>query len=125
MAKMQKIGDERWRLEHISYKNWCDVARKRGWGGEEGNDGLREYCEPEEAATIKFFGSLALAKSAALKIFKDAPDDSAFGAILIEYQVLTAAHDDRGTSVRGCPPEWDCEKVYEITSDGDMQECRP
>ena len=114
MAK-SKIGAERWRLDHISFKAWCALARKRGWNGEDDADGLREYCEPDEAATITFHASLDAAKAAALAIFAAAPDDSAFGAILIDYQVLEEAHDG---------PEWETQRAYEITSDGDMLECR-
>lgn len=118
-----KIGDERWRLEHISYSRWCELARKAGWNGEDDADGLRAHCEPEEAATYACFSSLEQAKKAALRIFERNPDDSAFGAIIIEHQVLEAAHDDRGDLIRGCPPEWESREIYEITSDGDMLEC--
>jgi hypothetical protein len=120
-----QVGAERWRLDHISYKAWCDMARKRGWQGDEDQDSLREYCEPEEAATITFHPSLDEAKAAALAIFRDAPDDSAFGAIHIDHQVLEAAHDDSGNLIGDCPPQWETQRCYEITSDGDMMECRP
>jgi hypothetical protein len=119
IARRPKIGAERWRVEHISYKAWCDMARRRGWNGEDDADGLRAHCEPEEAATISFHTSLDGAKVAALTIFAAAPDDSAFGAILVEHQVLEEAHDDRGELVRGCKPEWETQRIYEITSDGD------
>lgn len=121
-----RIGAERWRLEHISYSAWCDLARSRGWNGENDADGLREHCEPEEAATIRLFGSLQDAKAAAMAIFGDTrTNDSAFGAIIIDHQVLEAAHDDRGNLVRGCKPEWETDLVYEITSDGDVLESAP
>jgi hypothetical protein len=122
MKKSPKIGDERFCLEHISYKAWCDKARERGWNGDEDSDGLRAYCEPEEAATIEYFTSLDLAITAAKRIFAYDPEDSAFGAILIEHQTLETAHDDRGKLIRGCKPEWEAQKVYEVTSDGDVQE---
>jgi hypothetical protein len=122
-GRAQRIGDERWRVEHISYKAWCALARKYGWNGEDDADGLRAYCEPSEAAAHTVWASLADAKAAALATFAAAPDDSAFGAILIEHQVLEAATDDSGNLVRGCRPEWEACKVYEVTSDGDMQEC--
>lgn len=117
------IGDERWRVEHISYAKWQAMARERGWKGEDDADGLRAHCEPEEAATITFHASLELAEAAALAIFAAAPDDSAFGAIMIEHQALEAAHDDRGNLIRDCKPEWEAQHVYEITSDGDVLEC--
>lgn len=118
-----QIGAERWTAEHISYKRWCDMARARGWTGEDGNDGLREFCEPEEAATVTMHPSLDTAKAWAIETFKTAPDDSAFGAILIEHQTLEAAHDDSGNLVRGCPPSWEADTAYEVTSDGDCREC--
>jgi hypothetical protein len=111
---------ERWRLEHISYKRWCEMATARGWKGEDDSDGLRAHCEPEEAATHSLHTSLDLAKAAALAIFKETPDDSAFGAIIIDHQVLEPATDDRGNLVRGCKPEWETVRIYEVTSDGDM-----
>lgn len=120
-----KIGAERWTAEHISYKKWCDLARARGWSGEGDADGLRAHCEPEEAATVTVHASFDAAKSWATETFKLAPDDSAFGAILIEHQVLVGAHDDSGNLVRGCPPSWEAQTVYEVTSDGDVLECRP
>ena len=118
-----RIGKERWRLQHISYSAWCDLARQRGWSGEDGNDGLRDYCEPEDAALVKHYPSLNIAIAAAMNIFQQSPDDSAFGAILVDYQTLQPAQDDQGKLVRRCPPDWITEKVYEITSDGDVLEC--
>jgi hypothetical protein len=120
-----QIGAERWRVEHISYKAWCDLARSRGWNGENDADGLRAHAEPGEAATILFYGTKAEALGAAHRIFRDAPDDSAFGAVLVEHQVLEAATDDRGNMVRGCRPEWVAQLVYEVTSDGDVLESTP
>ncbi len=122
MNDKPSIGAERWRLEHISFKRWCDMATARGWKGDGDSDGLRAHCEPEEAATHSLHSSLDDARAAALAIFRDTPDDSAFGAIIIDYQVLTAAQDDRGKLVPGCPPEWETERIYEVTSDGDMIE---
>jgi hypothetical protein len=121
MAKAAR--QERWRVEHVSYKAWCDMARAQGWNGEDDADGLRAHCEPEEAATYTLHTSLELAKTAALGIFAAAPGDSAFGAIIIEHQVLEPATDDSGRLVRGCPPEWEACAVYEVTSDGDCTEC--
>lgn len=121
MAKA-KIGDQRWRLEHISYKRWCDMARERGWTGDDDSDGLRAHCEPEEAAAITFFETLALAVAAARRIFERNPDDSAFGAIIIEHQILEGAHDDGGHPIDGCPPSWAGQTIYEVTSDGDVLE---
>jgi hypothetical protein len=120
-----QVGAERWRVEHVSYKAWCALARERGWNGEDDADGLRAHCEPEEAASYSLHTSLDAAKAAALATFAADPDDSAFGAIIIEHQVLEAAHDDRGNLVRGCRPEWEAVRVYEVTSDGDMQERTP
>ncbi len=118
-TKRAKIGDEFWRVEHIGYKAWCAKARERGWNGEDDADGLRAFCEPEEAALIVYCASLESAKAEAMRIFAADPDDSAFGAIVIEHQVLEAAHDDRGDLIRGCKPEWETQRIYEITSDGD------
>lgn len=117
-----QIGAERWRMEHVSYKAWCDLARARGWKDDNDADGLRAHCEPEEAATITLHTSLDAAKAAALATFQRAPDDSAFGAILIFHEVLEGAHDDSGNPVRGCPPTWDSQTTYEITSDSDCLE---
>lgn len=119
-----QIGAERFRAEHVSYKAWCDMARAAGWNGEDDADGLRAYCEPEEAATVTLHASLQEAKAAAIATFAAAPDDSAFGAIIIERQVLEAAHDDSGNMVRGCTPTWEAHEAWEITSDGECLECR-
>lgn len=118
-----KIGDERFRLEHISYKHWCKMAEERGWNGEDGNDGLRDYCEPEEAASYTCFSNLEQAVKAAKTIFERNPDDSAFGAIIIDHQEFQAAHDDSGNLISSCRPEWETIKIYEITSGGDILEC--
>jgi hypothetical protein len=118
-TKRAKIGDEHWRVEHVSFKAWCDLARSRGWNGEDDADGLRAHCEPEEAANVIYCASLDQAKAIAIDIFADAPDDSAFGAIRIDHQVLEAAQDDRGNRISGCKPEWETVRIYEITSDGD------
>jgi hypothetical protein len=115
-----KVGDERWTAEHVSYKAWCDLARARGWNGEDDSDGLREYCGPEEAATVTFHASLAAAAAWAKETFKTAPEDTAFGAILIDHQILEAAHDDSRNLVRGCKPEWNTVRIYEVASDGEM-----
>jgi hypothetical protein len=123
MATKHKIGDERWTAEHISYKRWCDLAREFGWGGEEDSDGMRAYCEPEEAAILTIHGSLDAAKAWAMATFERHPDDSAFGAIIIEHQILVAAHDDSGNVLRDCKPTWESETTYEVTTDGDMLEC--
>lgn len=112
-----QIGDQRWRMEHVSYKAWCELARARGWNGEDDADGLRACCEPAEAATITLHTSLEEAKAAALATFAAAPNDSAFGAILIFHEMLRGDADPRG-----CPPTWDADTTYEITSDGDCLE---
>jgi hypothetical protein len=122
MKSKPNIGDERWTADHVSFKRWCDMARARGWTGKDDADGLREYCDPEEAAIVTVHASLDAAKAWAIKTFADAPNDSAFGAILIEHQVLEGAHDDSGNPVRGCPPTWETQHAYEVTSDGDMAE---
>lgn len=123
--KGPSLGDERWKAENISYKAWCAVARKRGWDGDEDQDSLREYCEPEEAATVTIHASLDAAILWAKETFKADPDDSAFGAIIIDHQVLEAAHDDSGNLVSGCRPEWETVRVYEVTHDGDVTESSP
>lgn len=120
-----KVGSERWRSEIIGYKAWCDLARKRGWKGEEDSDALREYCEPEDAAIYTVHRSRDEAVTAAVEWFKANPDDSAFGAIIIDHQFLEAAHDDGGNLIRGCKPTWETQLVLEVTSDGDVLESRP
>ena len=122
MAK-QEIGSERWIAEHISYKRWCNLARQRGWNGAEDADVLRAHCEPEEAAVYTAHASLDSAKAWATSTLESDPGDSSFGAIIIEHQILVAAHDDSGNILRGCKPTWDTENVYEVTSDGDVLEC--
>lgn len=39
-----KIINERWRLEHISYRRWCEMARAEGWKGEDDADGDVMEC---------------------------------------------------------------------------------
>jgi hypothetical protein len=122
MAK-PSIGDERYKLEHLSYQAWIDLAKSKGWpGGEDSFDTLREYCDPEDAALVLIFPTYAKALSKARELFKSKVNDSVFGADIISYQVLTEAHDDSGNLVRGCPPEWEDQKIWEVASDGSVME---
>lgn len=126
MAKAAtQIGAERWRSEIISYKAWCAMARERGFTGEDDSDGLRAHCEPEEAATYTVHPTRDEAVAAALDWFKANPDDSAFGAIMIDHQVLEAAQDDSGNLIGGCKPTWKTHQVLEVTPDGDVLESSP
>jgi hypothetical protein len=127
---LPKIGDERWTAEHVSYRQWCKLARARGWSGDQ--DALRTYCEPGEAATVTIHPSLDAAKAWAASIFKNAPDDSAFGIIIIKhqtfkspidlFQALATAHEDQDYLASGCRPQWETDCIFEMTADGAVLE---
>src|SRR5262245_30048375 len=111
-----RIGDERWVLETISGAAVEALARKHGYTGED----LREFVEPEDVAEYTIHSSLEAAIEAANADL--ARNDSFYGANIIDYQILEAAHDDRGNLVRGCPPSWERQHGYEVASDGEITE---
>lgn len=118
------IGTERYAVEHIESAKVVALAKKSGWNAEEGEgfEGLREYCEPNEAATWTTHKTFDEAKVAALAAL--AAGDSFYGAAIIENQVVEEACDDRGNIIRACPPEWRTQAIWEVTSDGDVTQVR-
>lgn len=117
-AAKPKIGDDRYLVEMIDTANVLAIAKKNGWVDDE-TEGLREFCEPEDAAVHVVASTLDEAKSLALRHLRTGLPF--YGACIIDHQTYEAAHDDRGNLVRGCPPEWETDKTYEITADGDCQ----
>lgn len=109
------IGDERFVLECINTDDVLALARKQGWPG--GVEGLREFCEPEDAGTYTIHATLAEAIEAGKRDL--ASGDSFYGCAIIDREVFEAAHDDRGNSVR-CPPSWERQESYEVAVDGEV-----
>ncbi len=112
----RKIGDKRWLLERIDIRAVEAMARKQGWTGND-TEGLREYCEPDEAAEYSVHKSLDDATAAALKWL--ATGRSFYGCAIIDEQVFQEAHDDRGDLI-DVPPLWERERTYEVAMDGEL-----
>jgi hypothetical protein len=114
---MPKIGDERFVVSMIDVRNVEALARKQGWPG--GVEGLREFCEPEDAAKCTAHKTLDDATDMARKFL--ASGQAFYGSVLIDREVYEEAHDDRGNRVR-CPPSWESQQLYEVAMDGERIE---
>lgn len=114
MRRKPQIGDERYIIEILTTSAVEALARKQGWAG--GDEGLREFCEPEEAAVYWERRSL----DDAVKAAKDwlSHGTSFYGCAIIDRQVYEEAHDDRGNAVK-CPPSWERQESYEVAMDGE------
>jgi hypothetical protein len=111
-----KIGDERWLLEIIDTADVEAMARLEGWNGE---DGIREFCEPENASTYTVHTSLDKAVAAAREYL--AKGTSFYGCAIIDHQVVETPHDDLGNLI-DVPPEWERQRSYEVAMDGECIE---
>lgn len=111
------IGDERWLVEMISTADVEILARKQGWPG--GDEGIREFCEPEDAAQWAVYRSFEKAVAAARTWL--ATGKSFYGCAIIDYQVVEQPRDDRGNLVR-MSPCWEWQKSYEVSTDGETIE---
>lgn len=109
---MPKVGDERYLVEVISTEAVEKMARDAGW---DGRDGLREFCEPEDAAIYTVHETLDLATDAARKWL--ATGKSFYGSAMIDHQVFEQWHDDRGNRVKGA--DWERQKSYEVAAGDD------
>jgi hypothetical protein len=109
------IGDSRWRLETITNADVEALARKSGWPG--GLEGVREFCEPNEAARYSTHASLEAAATAARAHLETG--EAFYGCAIVDCMVFEAAADDRGNLIRGVPPEWVVRETYEIARDGE------
>lgn len=109
-----KIGDERFTVEIIATSAVEAMARKQGWTG--GDEGLREFCEPEEAAVYWQRKTL----DEAVKAAKDwlAGGLSFYGCVIIDREVYEEPHDDRGNPVK-VPPTWERQESFEVAMDGE------
>lgn len=114
------IGAERWLLELIDNDDVKAMARKSGWVETNDCEGLRECCEPQDAAAYSVFRSLDEATEAAQNYLKGG--NSFYGCALIDYQVFDAPCDDRGNEVRACPPSWETQRTYEVAMNGERIE---
>jgi hypothetical protein len=100
-----KIGDERWLVEKIDADKVERMAKKAGWSG--GNEGLREFFEPENAAVYESFSSLEAAIAAANKWLATGRDF--YGCVIIDHQVLEEWEDYIN---------WERHESYEVARDG-------
>lgn len=115
MAKPQ-IGDERYLLEIISTEAVLALAKKQGWPG--GEEGVREFCEPEDAAVYSVHKTLDEAVDAARKWL--ATGQSFYGCAMIDHQVYEQWHDDLGNRVKGA--DWERQKSFEVAMDDEVLE---
>lgn len=115
MQRKPKLGDERYLIEILSAAAVEALARKQGWAG--GDEGIREFCEPEDAAVYWIRRSLDEAKKAAADWLSNTA--SFYGCVIIDRQVFEEARDDRGNLIMGVPPVWERQESYELAMDGE------
>lgn len=113
---MPNIGDERYLLEFISSDNVLALARRNGWT--EDLEGVREFCEPEDAAVYRAFKNLSAAEACARKLLKGGT--AFYGCILIDRQIYRKPEIDG--KLIGVPAEWETEHTYEVAMDGETIE---
>ena len=114
MTRQPKIGAERFRIEILSTAAVEALARKQGWNSE---DGLREYCEPEDAAVYWTRLTLDEAKKAAADWLSHGT--SFYGCGIIDRELYVQPHDDRGNLVK-VPPQWERQESYEVAGDSEL-----
>ena len=110
-----KIGEERFLIEILNTSAVEALARKQGWDG--GDEGLRESCEPEDAAVYWTRSALDEAVKAARDWLSQGT--SFYGCAIIAREVFEAPHDDRGNPVN-CPATWERHETFEVAMDGEM-----
>jgi hypothetical protein len=111
-----KVGDERFLLEVLNTSDVEALARKNGWTGGEA-ESLRDYCEPEDAATYTTHYTLASATRAAKRDL--AKGDSFYGCALIDREVFEVPSLGDGTLI-AVPPTWERQESYEVAMDGEV-----
>ena len=111
--RIPKVGDERFLVEIINTAAVEALARKHGWTGDEG---LRECCEPEDAAVYWERRTLDDAEKAARDWLANGL--SFYGCVIIDRQVFEQPSDDRGNLV-DVPPQWENQESYEVAMDGE------
>ena len=108
---MPKIGDERFLVEMIDVRHVEAMARKDGWPG--GTEGLREFCEPQDAAKHTAHATLDAATEAARKFLSTG--QAFYGSVLIDRQVWER-------EFRDVPPDWQRHQTFEVAMDGERIE---
>jgi hypothetical protein len=108
-----RIGDERWLVEIINTAAVEALARKQGWNG---TGGLREFCEPEDAASCTEHVSLDAAVAAARSHLESG--QSFYGCAIIEHQVFEWLRSGRGSAL-SAKPSWQMQRSYEVATDGE------
>lgn len=109
---MPKVGDVRFIVEMIDGDRFEQLAKKRGW--KEGEDGMLDYAEHNEAAIYSEHKTLAEAEAAAKAWL--AKGKSLFGCCIIDRQVFE--HYEDGDDLMGVPPDWERHESYEVAMDG-------
>ena len=112
-AKPAQIGDERWLVEMIATDRVEAMAREQGWPG--GDEGLREFCEPDDAAVHAVHATKEAAFAAARQWL--ASGKSFFGCSIVDRQVYEVWQDDRGNRVKHA--DWETRESHEIAMDGE------
>ena len=110
-----KLGDERYLVEMIQTDRVEAMARKHGWDGE---DGLREFCEPEDAALWSEHQTLDAAIQAAREWL--ATGKAFYGCVIIDHEVFERWRDDRGNAVKHA--DWERQRSYEVANDEEVIE---
>lgn len=108
---MTNIGDERFMAEMIDVTKVEAMAREQGWPG--GIEGLREFCEPADAADYSVHQTLEDATRAAKEWLAKGKDF--FGAVMIDRQVFEREY-------RNVPPGWVRQQTWEVTLEGEPLE---
>jgi hypothetical protein len=116
-ARKPDIGDERYMVEMIDLERVKAVARKHGYTGR-GGEGLREFCEPEQAAVYSIHATLDEATAAAKAYLLKGT--SFYGSTIIDHEVFERWQDDLGNRVKGA--SWECQRSWEVAQDGERIE---
>jgi hypothetical protein len=110
------LGSERYTVEIIDTEKVEALARKQGWPG--GIEGLREFCEPEDAAEYRVCRTL----DEAIKMARAwlAKGSSFYGCCIIDHEIYEPLHDDLGNRVKGA--SWEVQRSYEVANDDEVIE---
>lgn len=112
---MPNLQDVEYRVEDISSERVYALARKRGWT--DGDDCIRDYVEPEDAARYTAHATLEEATAKAVELMK--AGNQFWGAVIIDRWVFEQPHDDRGVAIRGVPLDWERYESWEVAGDGE------
>lgn len=109
---MTAIGAERYLVELIATRDVMTLAREAGWHSHH-EEGLREFCEPEDAATYAVHASLDAATEAARAYLKNGA--AFYGCVIIDHERFERLRPDM-------PPTWERQRSYEVAMDGERIE---